>query len=86
MNLAEWIAEGWKNDLGCKCECHNSKRVSCTMCAEHHKDEEGICRGCGLVEINNADDELCAECTMEKLADQSDKWGEQIEVEALSNK
>jgi ribosomal protein L37E len=61
MNLAEWIAEGWKEDL------------------------EGMCRGCGKVAINNANDELCAECYQDLLANQADKWGEQIEVEALSN-
>ena len=44
------------------------------------ESEEGMCSGCGKVAINNAADELCPECLMEKLADQADRWGEGVET------
>lgn len=38
---------------------------------------EGTCEGCGKVPMNNAEEGLCAECYMEKLEYQQDKWGEE---------
>ena len=42
--------------------------------------EEGMCKGCGNVPINNAADEYCPECYQDKLANEADKWGEQLDV------
>jgi hypothetical protein len=38
---------------------------------------EGMCEGCGKVPMDNAEEGLCAECYVEKLEMQRDKWAEE---------
>jgi len=48
------------------------------------KSEEGMCEGCGKIPLDEHET-LCPECHQDLLANQADRWGEQVAEQAKYN-